>query len=105
MKSLKTIMQELGHTHIDVLKIDIEGSEYDVIDNILDEKLSVTQILIEFHDRFFTNGTLKTKATIVNLRDSGYEIFVISNSLEEISFIKKMLFSSKAIFFGANSCW
>ncbi|MBS1777028.1 MAG: FkbM family methyltransferase [Bacteroidetes bacterium] len=89
MKSLKTIMQELGHTHIDVLKIDIEGSEYDVIDNILNEELSVTQILIEFHDRFFTNGTLKTKATIEKLRDSGYEIFAISNSLEEISFIKK----------------
>ena len=28
-------MNELGHKLIDVLKMDIEGSEYDVIENIL----------------------------------------------------------------------
>ncbi len=27
VKTLRTIMAELGHTHIDVLKIDVEGSE------------------------------------------------------------------------------
>ena len=34
MKKLETIMKELGHTHIDILKMDVEGSEYSVIDNI-----------------------------------------------------------------------
>ena len=32
MKSLKDIMIELGHNHIDVLKMDIEGAEYDLIE-------------------------------------------------------------------------
>ena len=36
-------------SHIDLLKIDIEGAEYDVIDNILSEKLSIKQICLEFH--------------------------------------------------------
>ena len=36
-------------SHIDLLKIDIEGAEYDVIDNILSEKLSIDQICLEFH--------------------------------------------------------
>lgn len=88
MKSLKSIMDELGHKHIDVLKMDIEGSEYDVIENILDAKIAITQLTVEFHDRFFENGNLKTKHTIDKLKMNGYEIFAISDSLEEISFIK-----------------
>jgi len=89
MKSLEDIMNELDHKHIDVLKMDIEGSEYDVIENILSSKISITQILIEFHDRFFENGTLKTKQAIQKLNSYGYEIYAVSDSFEEISFINK----------------
>ncbi len=89
MKSLGTIMNELGHRHIDVLKMDIEGSEYDVIADILNSKISITQILIEFHDRFFENGYLKSKEAVKMLKLHGYEIFAISDSFEEISFINK----------------
>lgn len=90
MKCLEEIMTEMGHSHIDVLKMDIEGSEYDVIENILNAKISITQILIEFHDRFFENGNLKSKQAISSFKRNGYEIFAISDSFEEISFIKKM---------------
>lgn len=31
MKTFSDITTELGHTHIDVLKMDIEGAEYDVL--------------------------------------------------------------------------
>ena len=48
VKTLETIMTQLGHKHIDVLKMDIEGAEYDVIENILSAQLLITQILIEF---------------------------------------------------------
>jgi FkbM family methyltransferase len=89
MKILKDIMNEFGHTHIDILKLDIEGSEYDVIENILNDKISITQIVIEFHDRFMENGSLKSKQTIDKLNSHGYEIFAISDSFEEISFINK----------------
>ncbi len=47
VKTLSTIMKELGHKHIDVLKMDIEGSEYKVLKNI--KGVSVTQILVEMH--------------------------------------------------------
>jgi FkbM family methyltransferase len=89
MKSLGDIMNELGHKHIDVLKMDIEGSEYDVIEDILDSKILITQILIEFHDRFFENGNYKSKEVIKKMNRRGYEIFAISDSFEEISFINK----------------
>lgn len=91
MKTLESIMQNLGHDHIDVLKMDIEGSEYDVIENILDSNLTITQILIEFHDRFFENGEQKTKQAVNKLRENGYKIFAISKSFEEISFVNEKL--------------
>uniref|UniRef100_UPI0029300243 FkbM family methyltransferase n=1 Tax=Pedobacter nutrimenti TaxID=1241337 RepID=UPI0029300243 len=89
IKSLDHILRDLGHQHIDVLKMDIEGAEYDVIENILKSKISISQILIEFHDRFFENGKLKTQETIKKLNDEGYKIFAVSETYEEVSFIHK----------------
>src|SRR3989344_3995520 len=34
VKTLATLMRERGHTHIDVLKLDIEGSEFGVVPRI-----------------------------------------------------------------------
>lgn len=46
---LSTLMQRNGHEHVDLLKIDIEGAEYEVIDDLLRRRLPVKQILVEFH--------------------------------------------------------
>lgn len=89
MKSFADIATELGHTHIDILKMDIEGAEYDVIENILNTNISITQILIEFHDRFVENGKARTQQAIQKLNAHGFEIFAVSDSFEEVSFIRK----------------
>jgi len=94
MKKLSDIMEELHHTHIDILKIDIEGSEYNVIDNILESGILAKQLLIEFHDRFISSGRDKSKQTVNKLHNAGYKIFGISKSLEEVSFIHQTEFSS-----------
>lgn len=39
MKTLRPIMQELRHDHIDILKIDMEGSEFKVAKNTMDQNL------------------------------------------------------------------
>ena len=46
---LATLMQRNGHDHIDLLKIDIEGAEYEVLDDLLKRRLPVKQVLVEFH--------------------------------------------------------
>ncbi len=89
MKSLGDIIKEKKHSHIDVLKIDIEGSEYELIDSLLETDVVINQILIEFHDRYVTDGKEKTKKVIRTLKEYGFEIFGISNTFEEISFIRK----------------
>ena len=89
MRSFSDIVDDLGHNHVDVLKMDIEGAEYAVLESILNNPINIPQILIEFHDRLFLDGREKTKNAIMRLRDYNYEIFGVSNSLQEISFINK----------------
>lgn len=87
MKTLTDIMIELGHNQIDVLKMDIEGAEYEVLENIINSNIKIHQILVEFHDRYIKNGKQKTKEIIEKLKSNNYKIFAISDSYEEISFI------------------
>ena len=49
--TLATIMKKLGHTgrRIDVLKLDIEGSEFEVIPDLVQSGIEVGQLLIEVH--------------------------------------------------------
>ncbi|HOV21570.1 MAG TPA: FkbM family methyltransferase [bacterium] len=88
VKRLKEVMKELGHTKIDILKIDIEGGEYMVIEDIINSEIKVIQLLVEFHHRYKKIGLYKTKQTIKQLRENGYKIFYISPDGEEYSFIK-----------------
>ncbi len=91
LKSLTDIVKELGHKKIDVQKIDIEGAEYEVLGGILESSIFIDQILIEFHDRFFEDGRQKTIRAVEKLKEHGYEIFGVSPSFEEVSFISKKL--------------
>ncbi len=50
-KQLPDIMRELNHTAVDVLKMDVEGSEWDVITATDWSSLSIGQLLVEVHDQ------------------------------------------------------
>lgn len=88
VKKLKTILQELGHQHIDLLKMDIEGAEYQVIDDLVHSNVRPTQLLVEFHHRFPNIGLNKTRNSFYQLKAIGYRLFSVSPSGEEFSFIK-----------------
>jgi FkbM family methyltransferase len=87
--NLKDILAKLELTHIDVLKMDIEGAEYEVLSEILDMNIPIGQILVEFHDRNFETAEPRSKPLVENLRKHGYLIFGVSLSSEEVSFIHK----------------
>lgn len=88
VKRLNTIMEIHGHQKINLLKMDIEGSEYNVIKDILDSSINIEQILVEFHHRFDKEAIDKTRNVVQNLKKAGYKIFYISPTGEEYSFIK-----------------
>jgi len=88
VKRLSTIMSDLGHTSLDILKMDIEGAEYDVIDDMLSSGIRPRQVLIEFHHRFPNVGVAKTTAAIQKLRSAGYALCSVSSSNEEYGFLR-----------------
>jgi FkbM family methyltransferase len=53
-------MKEHNITHIDLLKLNIEGAEYDLLDHILENNLqkTITNIQIQFHD-FVDNARVR----------------------------------------------
>jgi FkbM family methyltransferase len=74
-ETLSTVMLKLGWDRIDLLKIDIEGFEYEVIHHMLRKQLKVRQICVEFHhgDRF-GHGPSETIKAIVALHRAGYRL-------------------------------
>jgi FkbM family methyltransferase len=53
VRSVQSIMKELGHTHLDILKLDVEGSEYRMLESLIEEGGSVCQnidqVALEWH--------------------------------------------------------
>ena len=86
LKTLDTISNELCLNQIDILKMDIEGSEYQILQNLPND-ITIRQILVEFHNRNFKNGNSLAKQTIKNLHKKGYRLFSISETNTELSFI------------------
>jgi FkbM family methyltransferase len=84
---LSTIMRKIGHERIDLLKMDIEGSEYAVIEDILTYNVRPRQLLTEFHHGMYGIAREKTAIALKRLNTMGYRIFSISPSGREYSFI------------------
>ena len=88
VRRLSTLMLDLGHQRLEVLKMDIEGAEYDVIDDILASRVDIRQWLIEFHHRFPDVGVARTRDAVAKLNAAGYRIFFAAESGEEYGFIR-----------------
>ena len=78
VKRLSELAAELGHSRVDVLKIDIEGGEMAALLEILSsrtlEKLSVGHLLVEFH--LWDDEQWSSFVQVLRLlREQGYLIF------------------------------
>jgi hypothetical protein len=49
VRSLAGVARELGHSAVDVLKVDIEGGEFELLQALPDAGLAVGQLLVEVH--------------------------------------------------------
>jgi FkbM family methyltransferase len=77
VKTLKDTMIELGHTTIDLLKLDIEGCECDVLDQMLADQIKPKYISIDF-DLGWTGEKIRDRPrcelTIHKLSEAGYKL-------------------------------
>ncbi len=72
---LETLMNQLNHQNIDLLKMDIEGAEYAVIEDLEKTKIRPKQLLIEFHHRFEGVGSCSVKGCTPALEEIGLQVF------------------------------
>lgn len=89
VKRLETIARELGHRRIDILKMDIEGAEYEIIRNLGRTGLEIPQIVLEFHhrDRRWW-GRYQTSLAVRRMNRCGYRIFYVAEHHAVYGFIR-----------------
>ena len=73
--TISDLMNDVGVDYIDYLKIDIEGSEYFLIDSLTPEICDkINQISIEFHDFIDPDLKDKTDEYVQKIIDLGYNL-------------------------------
>jgi FkbM family methyltransferase len=88
-RRLSGVCRGLGLVSIDVLKMDIEGSEYPALHDLLKEGPFPTQIAVEFHHRFEEMGVQKTRQAHQALARHGYRLAHISPWAEEFLYLRQ----------------
>jgi FkbM family methyltransferase len=85
---LASLMAERGHSHIDLLKLDIEGSEYAVLDDLLARRIPVRQICVEYHHGILPGiARSKTISSILRLLARGYTL--VDQNIANHTFVRK----------------
>ena len=88
-KKISSLVEELGHSRLDILKIDVEGSEYPILEDVCLKGIQVSQIAVEFHHRFEEVGLAATLRAHQMLLRHGYQLAHISDWAEEFLYVKE----------------
>jgi FkbM family methyltransferase len=87
---LATIAQRLGHDRIDVLKLDVEGSEFDSVPDLLASGVPISQLLVEIHYHFPQRSLAGGLALIRQIKAAGMECFYVSERGLEFGFVSRI---------------
>lgn len=91
VRRLETIARELGHTHIDVLKMDIEGSEFDAIPELLKSSVTFDQLLVEIHYTYPTRSLEEGLELVDLIRSYGFRCGYVSERGLEFGFLHERI--------------
>jgi FkbM family methyltransferase len=96
-RRLSTIVKELGLDKIDVLKMDIEGAEYIVLQDYLTDPDNPLpdQLALEFHHFYPEFGLQATKEAINLIKSRGYRLCWVSRSHHELLFVRSHLLKAQ----------
>lgn len=82
--TIDNIMKSLNHTHIEILKIDIEGAEVKVLKDLFSKQIFPKLLLVEFDLFIQKKDTNETKQIIEWMLRNGYTI--LKNDMMNITF-------------------
>lgn len=84
---LSTLMKKFKYGHIELLKMDIEGSEFMALPEILASGVTFDQLCIETHARIFPDSVAKMRWIKRMLKENGY--LLVSNGKQEQTYISE----------------
>ena len=91
---LGNIMRELGHAQLDLVKIEIEGAEYAVVDTIIEDQLDIKLIVVEFDEVYNPRDRgyhFRIKRCGKRLREAGYVLIHSTPQLKR-SYLRRDVF-------------
>jgi FkbM family methyltransferase len=71
VRSIDSLMNELGHERIDLLKLSVEGAEYEILTDMLAKRIPVEVLCVEFSQPAPLAPVLRQ---VQALRNAGYEL-------------------------------
>jgi hypothetical protein len=81
VKTWNTFIKEYNIDKIAVLKLNIEGTEYDIIDNFNDNDFNnIDQIAVSFHENIVPELKGRTEKTLKLLESKNYKIIKINEA-------------------------
>lgn len=90
--TVKSVMERIGASRIDLLKLDIEGAEFDLFASAEFGRVSssIGQICVEFHHRWPEHGPQRTLQAVRTLAELGFVCAWCSRATnEEFLFVRK----------------
>ena len=79
--SLLELLSDTGRAQCDVLKLDIEGAEYEVLEELCQSSFirKTRQLLVEYHHAVTHHSLDETAASVVLIRDAGFDLVHIES--------------------------
>jgi len=89
MRSLGSLMEELGHDRIDLMKLAVEGMEYELLESIDLSRLGVRVLLVEFT---WSRSVAAAFAATEALRAQGYR--PVFRNVADVTFVHESMIES-----------
>ena len=99
-QTLKTIMKRLGHTRIDLIKMDIEGAALPVVENMIAEQIFPAQLIAEFERpvkniKLILDFFYRLQKACSMLENQGYQIYRLPRSQFKYYSVELIFFNTK----------
>jgi FkbM family methyltransferase len=92
-RTLESLMSELGDPQIDLLKLDIEGAEYDLLPRLDLRSLGVKVFAVQLHH---TGSVMQARRLIAGMHDAGFETIACRPAVKLTFARREMLHGSPA---------
>jgi FkbM family methyltransferase len=98
VKKLSTIMREHRHTKLNLLKLDIEGAEYRVLDSLIADDVHVDVICVEYDEALLpldADYLIRIRRSAYALMCHGYSLVAVEPACK-LTFVRKELLGKTA---------